>query len=201
MHGYIAINKATMWLIAMRWHLHCFSKVHNCILEFLQVKQYGPFENQCLYISWTKETCFLSKVSSLRVLLCSIQKISHSNPCFWAIFWYSNARWYKFFQFFMLPFLCKKSSQDIQSSLHMRIQSMGLQTELYILNKSTSVDKTQFSPFQLIFSYHIPTSQLKQFLLASTVLGKVYNLVEKLLDFNKIIPATSGDSKAHRLSY
>jgi len=83
----------------------------------------------------------------------------------------------------------------------MRIQSMGLQTELYILNKSTSVDKTQFSPFQLIFSYHIPTSQLKQFLLASTVLGKVYNLVEKLLDFNKIIPATSGDSKAHRLSY
>jgi len=83
----------------------------------------------------------------------------------------------------------------------MRIQSMGLQTELYILNRSKSVDKTKFSPFQLIFSYHMPTSQLKQFLLASTVLGKVYNLVEKLLNFNKIIPATSGDGKAHRLSY
>ena len=78
---------------------------------------------------------------------------------------------------------------------------MGLQTELYILNKSMNVDKTQFSPFQLTFSYHMPTSQLKQFLLASTVLGKVCILVEKLLDFNTIIPATSGDSKAHRLSY
>jgi len=78
---------------------------------------------------------------------------------------------------------------------------MGLQTELYILNKSKSVDKTHFSPFQFTFSYHMPTSQLKQFLLASTVLGKVYNLVEKLLNFNKIIPATSGDSEAQRLSY
>jgi len=78
---------------------------------------------------------------------------------------------------------------------------VGLQTELHILNRSMSVDKTQFSPFQLTFSYHMPTSQLKQFLLASTVLGKVYILVEKLLDFNKIIPASLGDSKADRLSY
>jgi hypothetical protein len=45
------------------------------------------------------------------------------------------------------------------------------------------------------------TSQLKQILLASTVTGKLYILKENLLDFNKIIPATSGDSKAHRLSY
>jgi hypothetical protein len=77
---------------------------------------------------------------------------------------------------------------------------MGLQTELYIWNKSVSVDKTQFSPFQLTFSYHMPTSQQKKLLTVSTVLGKLYILVEKLLDFNKIIPATSDDSKAHRLS-
>jgi len=60
---------------------------------------------------------------------------------------------------------------------------MGLQTELYILNKSICVDKTQLSPFQFTFSYHMKTSQLKQFLLASIVLGKVYILVKETAQF------------------
>jgi hypothetical protein len=41
----------------------------------------------------------------------------------------------------------------------------------------------------------MPSSQLKQFLLASTVLGKVRILVEKLLNFNTIIRATQVTAK------
>jgi hypothetical protein len=38
----------------------------------------------------------------------------------------------------------------------------------------------------------MPTSQLKKRLTTFTALGKLYILVQKLLDFNQIIPATSG---------
>jgi len=77
---------------------------------------------------------------------------------------------------------------------------MGLQTELYILNKSTSVGKTLFTvSIHFFLSYaNQPAQEISSCIYS---VGKVYNLAEKLLNFNKIIPATSGDSKAQRLSY